>query len=247
MTDTKTAVVTGGSRGIGSAIAQALAADGWQVAVVYHTGRVQAKALAAQLAAQYGVAAAAYGCDIADSAQVTELFRQVHAQLGEISLLVNNAGIAATGLFQDLTEEAWDRLFAVDVKGVFLCSRAVLPEMIRNQQGSIINLSSIWGITGASCEVAYSAAKAAVIGMTKALAKEAGPSHIRVNCVAPGVVATEMNRQLSPDDLAALCEETPLGRIGQPEEIAAAVAWLASEKAGFVTGQVLSPNGGMVI
>ncbi|MEG1875402.1 MAG: 3-oxoacyl-ACP reductase FabG [Angelakisella sp.] len=247
MTDTKTAVVTGGSRGIGSAIAQALAADGWQVAVVYHTGRVQAKALAAQLAAQYGVAAAAYGCDIADSAQVTELFQQVHAQLGEISLLVNNAGIAATGLFQDLTEEAWDRLFAVDVKGVFLCSRAVLPEMIRNQQGSIINLSSIWGITGASCEVAYSAAKAAVIGMTKALAKEAGPSHIRVNCVAPGVVATEMNRQLSPDDLAALCEETPLGRIGQPEEIAAAVAWLASEKAGFVTGQVLSPNGGMVI
>ncbi|MEG2087094.1 MAG: 3-oxoacyl-ACP reductase FabG [Angelakisella sp.] len=247
MTDTKTAVVTGGSRGIGSAIAQALAADGWQVAVVYHTGRVQAKALAAQLAAQYGVAAAAYGCDIADSAQVTELFRQVHAQLGEISLLVNNAGIAATGLFQDLTEEAWDRLFAVDVKGVFLCSRAVLPEMIRNQQGSIINLSSIWGITGASCEVAYSAAKAAVIGMTKALAKEAGPSHIRVNCVAPGVVATEMNRQLSPDDLAALCEETPLGRIGQPEEIAAAVAWLASEKAGFITGQVLSPNGGMVI
>ena len=162
-------------------------------------------------------------------------------------LLVNNAGIAQQKLFTDVTEEEWDRIFAVNVKGLYTCCRAVVPHMVRRHAGSIINVSSIWGEVGASCEVPYSASKAAVIGFTKALAKELGPSGIRVNCVSPGVIATEMNAALDPETLDALREETPLGTIGTPEDAARAILWLAGEDSAFVTGQVLGVNGGFVI
>ncbi len=242
----RVALVTGASRGIGRATAAALARGGCRVAIGYHQNREAALALARELEAE-GCRSIAVGADLGDSAQVSAMFRLVEDQLGPVEILVNNAGIAQQKLFTLLTDEDWDRLFAVDVRGVFLCCRAALPEMIRRKWGRIVNISSIWGITGASCEVHYSAAKAAVIGLTKALAKEVGPSGITVNCVAPGVIATEMNAALDTGTMDALREETPLGVIGTPENIADAVAFLASPKADFITGQVLSPNGGFVI
>lgn len=232
------ALVTGASRGIGAAIARVLAREGWTVAVHYQTGRAEAEALAAELG---GCAVCA---DVSDSGQVAAMEEAVRRELGPISLLINNAGIAQQKLFTDLTDADWDRMFAVDVRGVFLCCRAVLPEMIRRKQGNIVNISSVWGVVGASCEVHYSAAKAAVIGLTKALAKEVAPSGIRVNCVAPGVIATGMNAAFSAETMDALQEETPLGRIGRPEDVAEAVAWLASERASFITGQILGVDGG---
>ncbi len=239
-------LVTGGSRGIGRATAEVLAHAGCRVAIGYHHSREEALDLATRLRAD-GCTAAAVGGDLSDSAQVAEIFRQVREDLGEVEILVNNAGVAQQKLFTQLTDEDWDRLFDVDVRGVFLCCREALPSMIRRHWGRIINISSIWGITGASCEVHYSAAKAAVIGLTRALAKEVGPSGITVNCVAPGVVDTQMNAALDEATLAALREETPLGVIGTPRNIADAVAFLASPAADFITGQVLSPNGGIVI
>ena len=238
----KTALITGASRGIGAATARILAREGWRVAVNYCRSKTEAEALAASLPE-----AAALPGDVSDAAQAEELVRRTEALLGPVELLVNNAGIALQQLFTDTTEEEWDRLFAVDVKGIFLMSRAVLPGMIRRHSGSIVNVSSIWGLTGASCEACYSAAKAAVIGLTKALAKEVGPSGIRVNCVAPGVIHTEMNDVLSPDTLSALAEDTPLGVLGEPEDVGEAIAFLASEKARFITGQTLSPTGGFAL
>lgn len=238
----KTALITGASRGIGAATARILAREGWRVAVNYCRSKTEAEALAASLPET-----AALPGDVSDAAQAEELVRRTEALLGPVELLVNNAGIALQKLFTDTTEEEWDRLFAVDVKGIFLMSRAVLPGMIRRHSGSIVNVSSIWGLTGASCEACYSAAKAAVIGFTKALAKELGPSGIRVNCVAPGVIATEMNQGLDAGTLAALREETPLGAIGTAREVAEVILWLAGEGASFVTGQVIGVNGGFVI
>ena len=168
-----------------------------------------------------------------------ELFRLA----GPVDVLVNNAGIAQQKLFTDITEDDWRRMFAVDVDGVFRCCQCALPHMIHEKSGCIINIASIWGEIGASCEVHYSAAKAAVIGLTKALAKELGPSHIRVNCVSPGVIDTEMNAMFDEETMRDLCESTPLGRIGSPEDIAAAVSFLASDAASFITGQTLSVNG----
>ena len=181
--------------------------------------------------------------ELAGRAAVEELFRLA----GPVDVLVNNAGIAQQKLFTDVTEEDWRRVFAVDVDGVFRCCQCALPHMIHEKAGSIVNISSMWGQVGASCEVAYSAAKAAVIGLTKALAQELGPSHIRVNCVCPGVIDTEMNAALGADTMDALREETPLGRIGAPEDVAAAVSFLAGEESSFVTGQILGVNGGFVI
>ena len=171
----------------------------------------------------------------------------VEQALGEVEILVNNAGIAQQKLFTDLTDEDWDRMFAVDVKGVFLCCQAFLPPMIRKKAGKIINIASMWGQVGASCEVHYSAAKGAVIAMTRALAQEVGPSRIQVNCVSPGFIETEMNGALPPEAAAALIEETPLGVAGQPADIAEAVWFLASPQSDFITGQVLASNGGMVL
>lgn len=242
----KTALITGGARGIGAATARALSEDGYAVAIGYRQSEASAAALAGELRAAGGVAGA-YLLDVASTASVTAAVERVTAEFGHIDLLVNNAGISLSGLLTDLSDADWDRLINTDLSGVFRCCRAVLPGMIRRQSGCIINISSIWGMAGAACEVAYSAAKAGVIGLSRALAKEVGPSGIRVNCIAPGVIDTEMNAHLSPADLAALAEETPLGRIGRPEEVAAAVLFLAGAGGEFLAGQVISPNGGLVI
>lgn len=240
-------LITGASRGIGAATAELCAAQGWDVALNYRANRELAEELADRLAKEYGVKTMAVAADVADAAAVDAMFAAVEQNLGPVDVLVNNAGIAQIGLFTDLDEQEWDRVMDVNCKGVFLCCRRALPSMISAHRGSIVNLSSMWGQVGASCEVAYSAAKAAVIGLTKALAKEVGPSGIRVNCVAPGVIATDMNAALTEADMAQLEEETPLCRIGTAAETAEAILWLAGEKASFVTGQVLAPNGGIVV
>ena len=242
----RTVLVTGGSRGIGAAAVRRFAEAGDRVALNYCTHREQAEALAEELR-QSGYPVETFRADVSDPAAVAAMVGAVEKKFGTVDVLVNNAGIAGQQLFADITPEEWDRFFAVNVKGMYLCARAVLSGFLRKQRGCIVNLSSIWGITGASCEVHYSAAKAAVIGFTKALAKELGPSGVRVNCVAPGVVDTEMNGALTPETLEELREETPLGVIGTPEQIAETIFFLASDKAGFITGQVVSPNGGFCI
>ena len=235
----KTALVTGGSRGIGAAVCRRLAEDGLRVVVHYNQNKGKAEALVRELTEKTGLPHLALPAELAERAQVEELFRLA----GPVDVLVNNAGIAQQKLFTDITEDDWRRMFAVDVDGVFRCCQCALPHMIHEKSGCIINIASIWGEIGASCEVHYSAAKAAVIGLTKALAKELGPSHIRVNCVSPGVIDTEMNAMFDKETMRDLCESTPLGRIGCPEDIAAAVSFLASDAASFITGQTLSVNG----
>lgn len=234
-------LVTGGSRGIGAALCRKFAAEGYAVAVNYQTSRGKAEDVAAACG---GVAVQA---DVSDRAAVDAMFHTVEAALGEVSVLVNNAGIQQIGLLQDCAPEDWDRMFAVNVRGVYHCCERALPAMLRAQSGAVVNLSSVWGLCGGSCESHYSAAKAAVIGYTKALAKEWGPSGIRVNCVAPGAVETDMNARLSESDRRALCAETPLGRMGLPEEIAEAVFFLGSEKSAFITGEILNVTGGLYI
>lgn len=242
-TKIKTALVTGGAGGIGTAVCRRLARDGYRVIVHYHSSEQKAQELVRELNRASDRGHLALGADVGKAEEVTALFEQS----GPVDVLVNNSGIAQQKLFTDITEEEWDAVFRVDVKGVFLCCQAALPHMIHEKAGSIINISSMWGQVGASCEVHYSAAKAAVIGLTKALAKELGPSGIRVNCIAPGVILTPMNGNLSDEDLEALREETPLEKIGEPSHIADAVAFLAGEQAAFITGQVLGVNGGFVI
>lgn len=238
----QTVLITGASRGIGAAAARLFAAQGYRVAICCHTQMEKAEELAASLPD-----AAAFTADIAKETDVVRMVDAVHSRFGEIHVLVNNAGIAMQKLFTDTTAADWNRIFDVNVTGIFYACRAVLPEMIRRKSGRIVNVSSMWGVTGASCEVAYSASKAAVIGLTKALAKEVGLSGITVNCVAPGVIDTEMNANLSAEDRAVLCDETPLARIGTAQEAAQAILFLASDRASFVTGQVLGVNGGIVI
>ena len=242
----KTVLITGASRGIGAATARLFAQKGWAVAVNYRNSREAAEELVSEIRKNGGTALA-IPADVGDPEQVEALFRTAERELGQIEALVNNAGIAQQKLFTDLTDEDWDELFRVDVKGVFLCCRRALPAMIRRHRGVIVNISSMWGQVGASCEVHYSAAKAAVIGLTRALAKEVGPSGIRVNCIAPGVIQTEMNGNLTSETLEALKEETPLELLGDPADVAKAAWFLTSEDSAFITGQVLGVNGGMVI
>lgn len=242
----KTVLITGASRGIGRACAAQFVREGHRVIINYKSSRAAAETLAQELK-QAGFYARAYCADVADAAQVQDMFSWIGAEFGGVDVLVNNAGIARTKMFSDTEEADWDAVFDVNVKGMYRCTRLALPYMVHKKCGSIVNISSIWGICGASCEVAYSASKAAVIGFTKALAQEVGPSGIRVNCVAPGVIDTDMNRALEREDVAALEEQTPLGRLGTADEVAAAVCFLSGEQAGFITGQVLSPNGGFVI
>lgn len=242
----KTVLITGASRGIGRAAAELFAERGCRVLLNYHRSREAAEELERELTAR-GADVMAYGADVSDREQVERMAAACERRFGGADVLVCNAGIARQGLFTDLTPQEWREMMGVHVDGAFHCCRAVLPGMIRKKEGSIVLVSSVWGLTGASCEVAYSTAKAALIGMTKALAKEVGPSGIRVNCVAPGVVDTAMNAALDGETLASLREETPLGRLGTPQEIAQAIAFLASPEASFITGQVLSPNGGFVI
>ncbi len=240
------ALISGGSSGIGESCVRRFSADGWSVVFLCRTHREHAQALTAELRAS-GMDVDYRVCDVADEKQVAEVVADIERTYRHIDVLVNCAGVAHRGLLTDMTDEAWSRLFAVNVDGAFHLLRAVLPGMISHQSGAIVNVSSMWGEVGSSCEAAYSASKAAVIGLTKATAKEVGPSGIRVNCVTPGVIRTPMNAELSEDDLAALADETPLGRIGEPDECAEAILFLASPRASFITGQVLGVNGGLVI
>lgn len=239
-------LITGASRGIGLATARLFAANGHPVVLNYNRNRESAFAAAREINAAGGMATAIQA-DVSQPDQVQAMFAEAQNQLGCIGILVNNAAVARQRLFTDIDYTEWRDTFAVNVDGMFLCSQIALRSMLREHRGSIVNLSSMWGQVGASCEVLYSAAKAAVIGMTKALAQEVGPSGIRVNCVAPGVIDTEMNSHLSAADLEALRADTPLMRLGTPLEVAEAVYFLSTDKASFITGQVLSPNGGFVM
>lgn len=230
----KTALVTGSSRGIGAAIARALAASGWQVILHYNKSEAAAMALAEELNTR------AIPADVTDPAQVAELFRRA----GDVDLLVCCAGVAEYTLFPDADETHWAHIRGVNLDGVHRCCRAAIPAMIRNHAGGLILVSSVWGVYGAAMEASYSATKAALVGLTKALAKELGPSGIRVNCIAPGVIDTDMLAQFDAADRRALAEETPLGRIGRPEDVAALAAFLASDNASFITGQIIGCDGG---
>ena len=227
--------VTGGSRGIGAATVEAFAQRGDKVWFLYEKCHESAKLVAEK------TGATPICCDVADSAGVKKVFED----LPDMDILVCNAGICITGLLQDLTEEQWDRIFDVNVKGMYTCIKAALPGFLRKQRGSIVTVSSMWGQVGASCEAAYSATKGAVIALTKALAQEFGPSGIRVNCVAPGVILTDMCGDVDPEILAEMASQTPLGRNGTPEDVAKAIISLAH--ADFTTGQVLGVSGGYVI
>ena len=239
-------LITGASRGIGAAAARLFAAEGWRVALTSRRSREEALALAAELSAAGGEAVALEG-DVSDPDQARALVEAAEA-LGGLDALVCCAGVALPQtLLRDVTDEQWRRVMAVDLDGVFYPIRAAYPGFVRRQRGAIVTVSSMWGVTGGSCEVPYSAAKAGVIGLTRALAKELGPSHVRVNCVAPGVIDTDMNAHLGREVLAALGEEAPLGRVGTPEEAARAIWFLATDQSAFITGQVLGVDGGMVI
>lgn len=233
----KKALVTGGAGGIGSAICRKLAEDGYFVIVNYSRSREKAEALAAEINGQ------ALGFDVSDNIAIAN----AASETGSIDLLVNNAGISEIDLFTSIKPENAARILSVNLSGAMSCARTFLPDMINRKSGCIINISSMWGQCGASCEVDYSASKAGLIGFTKALAKEVAPSGIRVNCVAPGFIMTEMNSRFSEEDLALIKEDIPLGIFGKPEHIAEAVSFLASPKAEYITGQTLAVNGGMVI
>lgn len=239
----KTVLITGGSRGIGAACVEAFAAAGCRVVFSYLHSQEQAAALCARWEGRV----MAVQADVADRDQVAALFRQAEQAFGPVEVLVNNAGIAQQKLFTDITPAEWRRMLAVHLDGPFYCCQAALPAMIRAKWGRIINISSMWGQVGGSCEVHYSAAKAGLIGLTKALAQEEGPSGVTVNCIAPGVVETDMMAGFSAADKQALAEETPLCRLGRPEEVAAAAVFLAGDQAAFITGQVLGVNGGLVV
>ena len=242
----KTALVTGGGRGIGASICERLAREGYRVYINYNESETAAGKLADRLLAE-GLDAEAIRADVTDAEAVRRMMGTILAKSGRIDLVVNNAGVSHYGMIQDVTDEEWDRVFDINVKGTFHVCREAARAMYWNRSGRIINIASMWGICGASCESVYSASKAAVIGFTKSLAKEFGPTGITVNCVAPGATDTDMMKELPKEASELLKEETPLGRIADPSEIAGIVAFLASEDAGFVTGQVISPNGGLVI
>ncbi len=233
----KTALVTGASRGIGEAIARELSKNGFKVYINYNNCPEKALALAEE------IGCVALKADVSDLTQVQLMYDEI----GDINVLVCNAGISEYGLFSDTSPEKWRRVFAVNVEGVYNCVQCALPSMIKRKSGSIITLSSVWGIHGASCEAAYSASKSAVIGLSKSLAKELGPSGIRVNCIAPGVIETNMMSGFSDEDKERLCEETPLCRLGKPSDVAFLAAFLASDKSDFITGQVFGVDGGFAL
>ena len=235
-------LISGGDRGIGAAAARAFWQAGYRVAVLYHTNADAAAALEQELPGCIAVQ-----CDVASRASCEVAFHTVEQAVGHVDVLVSNAGIAQQKLFTDITPDEWQRMLDVNLTGAFNLCQLALPGMIRRKAGRILTVSSMWGQTGGSCEVHYSAAKAGLIGLTKALAKEEGPSGITVNCVAPGVIETDMMAAFTAEDKAALAEETPVGRLGSADEVAALLVFLADEGAGYITGQVFGVNGGLVI
>lgn len=241
----KVALITGSSRGIGRAEAIALAENGYAVCINY----IENDAAAAETLAliqSAGHEAICVKADVADRAAVSAMVREIEEKLGHVTLLVNNAGIAGQCLFQDISEEYWHRMLDVNLNGTFNTVQAVLPHMLHEHSGCIINTSSIWGQHGASCEVAYSATKHAIIGLTRSLAMELAPSGIRVNCIAPGVIDTDMVKVLGDETLSSLAEDTPMGRLGAAREIANVAVFLASDAASFITGQVITADGGFI-
>ena len=239
----KTVLITGGSRGIGRAMVKKFLAAGYTVCFCYKNSPDKAEELINEI--RGGIRQVyAYACDVTDKKQVYNMVDSVISTCGHIDVLINNAGVSGVGMLCDLCESDLSKIFDVNVKGVFNVTQAVMKDMVERKSGSILNISSVWGEVGASCEVAYSAAKAAVIGFTKALAKELGPSGIRVNCITPGVIETDMTGGLSAADIAAITDTTALCRIGKPQEIAEAAFFLAGETASFITGQILGVNGG---
>lgn len=241
----KAAIVTGGSGGIGGAVCRRLAEAGWLIAICYNKNGEAARALAKELKSR-GLTAEAVHCDIGDAESISRCVAEVGEKLGEIGLLVNNAGAANIGLFTDLSDEDMTELMNVNLLGHMRLTKAVLPQMISRHEGCIINISSVWGECGASCEVAYSAAKSGLIGFTRALAKECAPSGVRVNCVSCGLIDTKMNGELSTDELQAVINEIPMGRMGTPDDAASAVVFLAGDDSSYITGQVLRVDGGWI-
>ena len=233
----KTVLITGGSRGIGKAMVYAFSKAGYNVLLNFNKSENIANDIANELPN-----VKVYGANVADQQSVINMVEYANNTFGGVDILINNAGISCTGLFQDLSLDEWNNLMAVNLTGNYNLCKAVLPQMISRKSGKIINISSVWGITGASMEVAYSASKAGVIGLTKALAKEVGPSNIQVNCIAPGIVMTDMISEYTIDELNDITDEIPLGRLGSTEDIAKTALFLASDDANYITGQVISPN-----
>ena len=241
-------LITGGTGGIGTAMCVAFAQTGRNVAVHYSKSRKKADNLVSVLRDSYGVNAIAVQANVADRSSVNAMFDEIDSELGGVDILVNNAGIAQQKLFTELTQDDWRAMLGTDLDGVFNCTQEALKRfMLPNHKGVILNISSMWGQVGASCEAHYSAAKAGVIGLTKALAKELGLSSIRVNCIAPGVVMTDMMKDFDDRTIRDLKEETPLNVLGTPKDIADAAVFLCSDRAKFITGQVLGVNGGYII
>lgn len=242
----KTVLITGGAKGIGGQISKTFAESGYKVAINYYKSEARARLMCDEICKNGGIAEI-YKADVSQECQVLQMVSLIENTLGNIDILINNAGIAQQKLFTDITVDDFDIMFAVNMRSAFLASKAVLPHMINQKWGRIINIASMWGEIGASCEVHYSASKAALIGFTKALAKEEAPSGITVNCVSPGAIDTDMLASFSSEDKAAICDDTPVGRLGSTQDIATACLFLAKDDASFITGQVLSVNGGAVV
>ncbi|MCR5150297.1 MAG: 3-oxoacyl-ACP reductase FabG [Clostridiales bacterium] len=238
------AVVTGATGDIGFAVTLALAKNGFDIAAFYHSDDAAAFKLSSELK-RLNVKSRFYKCDISSFDEVNKKMRDALDYFGGVSVLVNCAGISSVKLLTDTSPEEYDRIFAVNMKGVYNTCMAAVPSMVRKKYGRIVNISSMWGCVGASCEVVYSASKAAVIGFSKALGRELAPSGITVNCVAPGAVETKMNSNLSLEEKSAFCDEIPLGRFGEPDEIADVVSFLCSREASYITAQVITVDGGL--
>ena len=242
----KTVIITGASKGIGAAMAILFARKGYNVVIGYNESYQLAKMLSSSLSSQ-GYNVVPIKANVANKLETDILIKEAVYKFGSVDVLINNAGVAFNGLITDTEEFDSDKIFDVDLKGVFNCCKSVTPVMVNQKSGKIINISSMWGQVGASCEVAYSAAKAGVIGLTKALAKELAPSGITVNCIAPGLIDTSMNSNISVEDLNAFVEDIPLGRMGTAEDVAETALFLASEGADYITGQIIGVNGGYVM
>lgn len=240
----KTVLITGASGGIGSSIAEKFSSLGYNVILNYNKSKEQALCLCEKLR-KSNANIHAVCADVSDAKQVKNMFDQIQNLFGGVDILINNAGISQIKIINDVTEDEWDRMFDINTKSAYLCSKLAIPYMVNNKWGRIINISSMWGICGASCEVPYSASKAALIGFTKALAKELAPSGITVNCIAPGFIDTKMNSHLSSREIEDFIQEIPVMRLGKPEEIAHAVSFVADKNSGYMTGQVLAIDGGI--